>query len=113
MQCSHCQRDIAGESNFCYFCGASQPTAVPRHRAVKRLWRSSTDVKLGGVCAGLAEYFECDPTLMRLGWVVLTLASAGFPGIIGYFVCWIVIPVAPRMLPESAGPSAVTSAGAL
>jgi phage shock protein C len=113
MQCTHCQREIAAESNFCYFCGAAQPMAGRAPRPVRRLMRSSTDVKLGGVCAGLAEYFECDPTLMRLGWVVLTLASCGFPGIIGYIVCWIVMPVAPRALPESTSSPTVDSARAV
>jgi phage shock protein C len=101
MQCTHCHREIAAESNFCYFCGAAQPMAGRAPRPVKRLMRSASDVKLAGVCGGMAEYFECDPTLVRLGWVVLTLASAGFPGIIGYIVCWIVMPVAPHALPES------------
>jgi phage shock protein C len=113
MQCTHCHREIAAESNFCYFCGEAQPMAGRVPRPVKRLMRSSTDVKLGGVCGGLAEYFECDPTLMRLGWVVLTLASAGFPGIIGYIVCWIVMPVAPLPLPESTAAPTVTSARAV
>jgi phage shock protein C len=42
---------------------------------MKQLTRSSTDRKLGGVSAGLAEYFDVDPILFRVGFVVATLAS--------------------------------------
>ncbi len=56
----------------------------------KRLYKSSTDVKIAGVCAGIAEYFDIDPTLVRLGWVIFTLM--GGAGIIGYFVAWLVMP---------------------
>ncbi|WP_432665510.1 PspC domain-containing protein [Wukongibacter baidiensis] len=56
----------------------------------KRLYRSATDVKIAGVCAGIAEYFDIDPTLVRLGWVIFTLM--GGAGIIGYFVAWLVMP---------------------
>lgn len=56
----------------------------------KRLYKSVTDVKIAGVCAGIAEYFDIDPTLVRLGWVIFTLM--GGAGIIGYIVAWIVMP---------------------
>ena len=57
---------------------------------MKRLYRSSTDVKLAGVCAGLAEYFELDPTLVRLGTVLLSLFSG--IGVIMYIAGAIIIP---------------------
>ena len=60
---------------------------------MRKLYRSTTDRKLCGVCAGIAEYFDIDPTLVRLGWVVLTLA--GGAGILGYIVCALVIPEGP------------------
>ena len=50
----------------------------------KRLYKSTVDKKLCGVCAGIAEYFEIDPTLVRLGWVAFTLL--GGSGIIAYIV---------------------------
>lgn len=59
--------------------------------ANKRLTRSHDRV-LAGVCGGLAEYFELDPTLVRLGYVLLTIFSAGFPGILVYIICLLVIP---------------------
>lgn len=50
---------------------------------MKPLTRSSTDRKLGGVAAGLAEYFDVDPILFRVGFVVATLATGG-AGAIAY-----------------------------
>lgn len=47
---------------------------------------------LGGVCAGIADYFGWDPTMVRLGYVVLSLLSAAFPGILVYIIMWIVVP---------------------
>ena len=43
----------------------------------KRLYRSNTNYMLAGVCGGIAEYFNLDPTLIRLAWVILTLLGAG------------------------------------
>lgn len=57
----------------------------------KKLTKSK-DKKLGGVCAGLAEYFGVDVTWMRLGWAILSLCSAAFPGLLVYFVFWLIMP---------------------
>ena len=57
----------------------------------KKLYRSNTDKKLAGVCGGIAEYFNVDPTLIRLGWALVTLCTAGI-GIIGYIVCAVIMP---------------------
>lgn len=58
----------------------------------KKLYRSSTDKKLCGVCGGIAEYFDIDPTLVRLLWIAVTLFSACFPGLLVYIIFAIVIP---------------------
>ena len=57
----------------------------------KRLYRSSTNKMVCGVCAGVAEYFGIDPTVVRFAWVILTLISAG-AGLIGYIAAAIIIP---------------------
>ena len=57
---------------------------------MKKLYRSTTDVKLAGVCAGVAEYFELDPTVVRLGTVLISLFSG--VGIIAYVVAALIIP---------------------
>jgi len=47
---------------------------------------------LGGVAGGLGEYFNIDPTVIRLLFVLLALVTAGFPVLLVYFILWIVIP---------------------
>jgi len=64
--------------------------------------RSSTDKKLGGVCAGLADYFDMDPTLVRVLWILVVLC--GGTGILLYVILWIALPLAP--LPVMAAPQA-------
>jgi phage shock protein PspC (stress-responsive transcriptional regulator) len=56
----------------------------------RRLVRSSTDKQIGGVSGGLAAYFEVDPVLIRVGFVVA--AFAGF-GLLAYIILWIVLPL--------------------
>ena len=56
----------------------------------KKLYKSSTDKKICGVCGGIAEYFDIDSTLVRLGAVVLTLL--GFSGVIAYIIAALVMP---------------------
>lgn len=65
------------------------------HAPTKRLYRSSNDRQLAGVCAGIAEYFQADPTLIRLLWIVGTIVTGIVPGIIGYFIAAVVIPKNP------------------
>lgn len=98
MICPNCQKEIADGSKFCYNCGAKlaadaagpAPAAAP---PVKRLMRSSRDKKIGGVCAGLAEYFDLDPTIVRVVWLLAVLfAGTGF---LVYIILWIVLPLAP------------------
>ncbi len=65
----------------------------------KRLVRSKTNKMLGGVCGGLGEYFDFDPTLIRLVFAALILFGAGSP-ILLYLLMWVIIPGAdsPRAL---------------
>ena len=57
----------------------------------KKLVRSN-DKWIGGVCGGIAEYFDWDPAVVRLAWVLLTLCTTGFPGFIGYIILWMCMP---------------------
>jgi phage shock protein C len=57
----------------------------------KRFFRSKSDRKIAGVCGGLAVYLNMDPTLVRILWVVLSLASFG-AGVLGYIIFWAVAP---------------------
>jgi phage shock protein C len=56
-----------------------------------RLFRSATDKVIGGVCGGLAHYFNIDPALVRLAFVVFALT--GGAGVLLYIVLWIAVPV--------------------
>jgi len=66
----------------------------PKPGEIHRLYRSGKDRILGGVCGGIAEYLGVDPVIIRLLWIVGSLAW-GF-GIILYIICWIIIPRNPR-----------------
>ena len=60
----------------------------------KKLYKSGKDKKIDGVCAGIAEYFDIDPTLVRLGFALLACFVGG--GLIAYIVCAIVMPRDPN-----------------
>ena len=60
----------------------------------KKLCRSAVDKKLGGVCAGIAEYLDIDSTVIRLLWVLFTLL--GGAGILAYIIALLVMPNAPE-----------------
>jgi len=57
----------------------------------KRLTRSK-DKMIAGVLAGIGNYFDIDPTIIRIVYVVLSIASIGFPGLIAYLIMWAIIP---------------------
>ncbi|HHI02576.1 MAG TPA: PspC domain-containing protein [candidate division Zixibacteria bacterium] len=59
----------------------------------KKLYRSRVDCKIGGVCAGLAEYFNIDATIVRI--IAILLIFADGVGIIGYLIAWIIVPRRP------------------
>jgi len=65
-----------------------------------RLYRSRTDVILGGVCAGLGKYLHIDTTLVRLAFILITLA--GGIGVLAYIIMWIVVPQ--EQSPQSSQP---------
>ena len=69
----------------------------------KKLYRSTTDKKIGGVCGGLAEYFDIDVLLVRLLFVVVALIGGG--GVLLYIILWIVTPERPFAMNQPATPS--------
>ncbi len=58
----------------------------------KQLMRSGHDKKIAGVCAGVAHYFDMDPTIVRVIWGVLAFGYGA--GIVAYIILWIIAPVA-------------------
>lgn len=61
----------------------------------KKLYRSNTDKKIAGVCAGLAEYFGFDPTIIRLAVAIFALFAG--TGILAYIIAALIIPEKPQL----------------
>ncbi|MFC2029213.1 PspC domain-containing protein [Chloroflexota bacterium] len=61
---------------------------------VKKLYRSTVDRKLAGVCGGIGEYFELDPTIIRVLFVLFSVFLGG--GILAYIILWLVMPPEPE-----------------
>jgi len=60
---------------------------------MKRLYRSKNNKIIAGVCSGIAEYFNIDPTIVKLLWLLLALS--GGAGVIAYIIAWVIIPEEP------------------
>lgn len=58
----------------------------------KRLYRSRENKMIAGVCGGIAEYLELDPTIVRLIWVIIAFSGVS---ILGYIIAWIIMPERP------------------
>ena len=63
----------------------------------RRLYRSTTDKMIAGVCGGIAEYFKIDPTIVRV--IAVILLIAGSAGFWAYLILWIVVPKNPTNTP--------------
>jgi phage shock protein C len=101
MFCTQCGTQLADTARYCTSCG--KPTG-PRDEgsnpalplaaagpAPRKLRRIISEKKIAGVCAGFAEYFDTDLTLMRVIWVALLLLPPNL-GLIAYIVAWAVMP---------------------
>lgn len=62
----------------------------------KKLTKSN-DKKLAGVCAGIAEYLDIDPTVVRVAYAMLSFFSAAFPGLVVYIVLALIMPEKPQV----------------
>lgn len=94
MFCTRCGVRLDGAARFCSSCGARTGLEAPAGSEPRRLMRSRRNKRLGGVCGGMAEYFDLDATLIRLLWIAFLILP--LPGaILAYIVAWIVIPAEP------------------
>ena len=104
MYCTQCGLQINENDRFCSYCGkatavgAQSGFANPRAAGpmnwtgpAKPFTRVREGAWLGGVCAGLARYWDMDPALVRILFVALALCPL-LPAIIPYIVCWIIMP---------------------
>lgn len=62
----------------------------------KRLFRSEKNRVFAGVCGGLGEFFNIDPVLLRLVWVLVSIFTGVFPGLVAYFLAILVVPLEPH-----------------
>lgn len=63
----------------------------------KRLYRTPNEKIIGGVCGGIAKYFDLDPTLVRAAYVVLSLCTA-FSGVLAYIILLIIMPIEQKQI---------------
>jgi len=92
MFCTQCGVRLDDSVRFCTSCGKPVGVAPPAPGpAPRKLRRIVSQKKIAGVCAGFAEYFDTDLTLMRVIWVALLLLPPQL-GLIAYIVCWAVLP---------------------
>ncbi len=105
MYCNNCGKTIAEDVRFCAYCG----NVVGIATAPKRLMRSRADKKIAGICAGLAQHFDMDVTLVRILAIFLTLATGVCPGVITYLLAWIIIPSEPELKPMLAAQNPLTT----
>lgn len=91
MYCNYCGKELPDDVALCAYCGKRVAGVVAR----KRLVRPREGRKIAGVCAGFAEYFDLDVTLVRIVWLVCALF--GLSGVMGYIIAWIVMPEEPKL----------------
>lgn len=68
---------------------------------MKRLYLSSTNKKISGLCGGIGEYMDTDPSIIRLLWIIVTILTGVVPGIIAYLIAVLVIPTEPAHIESS------------
>ena len=98
MYCNYCGKVIQDDANVCAYCGRRIAAVAGR----SKLMRSCADRKIAGVCAGFAQYFDLDVTVVRVVWLIVALFGGG--GVLAYIIAWIVMPEEPEYIPISSAP---------
>jgi phage shock protein C len=105
MYCNACGKAIAEDGRYCSYCG--NVVGIPP--TPKKLLRSRAEKKIAGICAGLAQYFDLDVTLVRILCVFVALATGVCPGVVTYLLAWIIVPSEPELKPLLAAQQPVAS----
>lgn len=101
MKCSGCGSSVPKGSEFCPKCGVKIPQepspkfARPpeQYTGPKKLYRSRKNRLVGGVCGGIGDHYNIDPTIVRLLWVIFILS--GGAGLLAYLIAIVLIPESP------------------
>jgi phage shock protein C len=100
MFCNYCGKQIPDDAILCAYCGRRIGYVAPAPQKLMRAPKGSPERKIAGVCAGFAEYFDLDVTIVRVVWLIVALCGGG--GVLAYIIAWILMPEAP---PATAAPS--------
>ena|SRR5215469_6983903 len=104
MFCNNCGKQIQDDAVLCAYCGRRVGYVAGPPPRLMRAPKGSPDRKIAGVCAGFAEYFDLDVTVVRVVWLIVALFGGG--GILAYIIAWIVMPEAPAVVAVPSGPPA-------
>ncbi|HZD31989.1 MAG TPA: PspC domain-containing protein [Candidatus Angelobacter sp.] len=95
MYCNFCGKQIQDDARVCAYCGRQIGYVPAPAQKLMRPAKGSPERKIAGVCAGFAEYFDVDVTIVRVVWLIVALFGGG--GILAYIIAWIVMPEAPAV----------------
>jgi phage shock protein C len=96
MYCNQCGKQIQDDAALCAYCGRRVGYEAAQPQRLIRPARNSPERKIAGVCAGFAQYFDLDVTVVRVVWLIVACFGGG--GVLAYIIAWIVMPEAPEVV---------------